>query len=621
MSFKKGNDFLPVSNNMSHYAWDAIRAHVTRKIAEAAGEGVEVAVTDLTDPPKPDLGELAYGCFSLAKKFGRSPAEIAKDLAGKIKSDHVISSASSSGPYVNLVLSPIEVTNRVVRDVERLRGAYGRTDTHTGATVMLEYAQPNTHKEIHVGHLRNLVLGASLAKMLQRSGWRVVTASYHGDVGAHVSKCLWYLVRNKSGLVPQTGSTSIPEESWAQHVLQTFNATMAQTILNGLPATERTGNTLGKLYAESTKVLEENPDWKAEVSAVQLALEAKHPGWMELWRETKRWCVEEMNAIFSELGAVIDRQYFESEVVDVGQRMVDDLLTNNVARVSEGAVVVDLEEEKLGMFLIRKSDGTSLYATKDLALAFLKKKEQPELSLSMMLVDNRQSLYFKQLFRTLELLKVGVPQEFVGYEFVTLASGAMSSRDGNVVTWQSFREEVMKKAREETRKRHADWAEGQIEHSAWCVAMAAVKFGMLKIDGDRLIVFDLEKAMAVDGDTGPYVLYAAKRLSSILKKANWSPHEQRDEAVTAETPSEKSLALVMAAFPSVLAASAEQKRPNLMAHWLLRMSHACTDFYHNVNVLQSEEVMQTSRLRLVAAAETVMILGLDALGISLPEEM
>ena len=606
---------------MSQYAWDAIRAHVARKISEAIGDGVEISMKELADPPKPDMGDLAYGCFSLAKQKGKNPAEIATEIAGKMKPDHVMTSVSSAGPYVNVVLSPTEVVNRVVRDVERMRGTYGRLDLHANQSLMLEYAQPNTHKEIHVGHLRCILIGSSLAKILSHVGWKVITASYHGDVGAHVSKCLWYLVRSKSSLVPQSGNVCIPDEAWAQHVLQSFDVDMAKTILHGMSAPERTGNALGKMYSESTKVLEENPDWKTEVSAVQRAIEAKNAGWMELWRETKRWCVDEMNVIFGELGADIDRQYFESEVVDEGQHIVDELLLKNIARVSEGAVIVDLEEDKLGAFLVRKSDGTSLYATKDLALAFLKKKEYPEIHESLMAVDDRQSLYFKQLFRTLEIMKIGVPQRFVGFEFVTLASGAMSSRDGNIVTWQTFREEVLRMSREETRKRHPDWSEGQVEHTAWCIAIGAVKFGMLKMDSDRLIVFDMQKSMAVDGDTGPYVQYAAKRLGSILKKAHWAPTPHTEEPLLAELPAEKRLALAIAGLPDAYQIAGEQYKPNVIAQWLLRIAHATTDFYHDVNVMQSEGVMKESRCRLIAAAETAMILGLDTLGISLPEEM
>jgi len=167
--------------------------------------------------------------------------------------------------------------------------------------------------------------------------------------------------------------------------------------------------------------------------------------------------VDEMAEIFQELGVLIDRQYFESEVVDEGQRIVDELLKKGIATKSQGAIVVPMEDQKLGVFLVRKSDGTSLYATKDLALAKLKLREYPKTNRSLIIVDNRQSLYFKQLFETLKRMGVTVPFEFVGYEFVTLKTGAMSSREGNVVTFESFRDEVVSYASRETESRHEDW--------------------------------------------------------------------------------------------------------------------------------------------------------------------
>lgn len=617
---------------MNQYSWDAILKHVAYRISDESG--MTVKPSDLLPPPKPDLGDIAFGCFGIAKQTGKNPAEIAKQLAEKLsKEDLTIEKVIATGPYLNITIKSGALIARIVKDVHNYGEDFGSTDGGSKKKLMLEYAQPNTHKEIHVGHLRNLVLGASLVNLLRMSGWKTISASYHGDVGAHVSKCLWLFVRTHASFIEQPKPKKAKKgevlielmstEAWTEHVLLNLDAKMADEMVRSIPKAQHTGKYLGELYAESSKVLEENPEWKTQVSDVQLKLESRDKGWLKLWQETRRWSIEEINRIFQELGVSIDRQYFESEVVEEGQRMVDALIKKGVARESQGAIVVDLEEEKLGVFLIRKSDGTSLYATKDLALAWLKFGEYPQIERSLHVVDNRQSLYFKQLFRTLELMGFKKPLEFVGYEFVTLKSGAMSSREGNVVTWQGFRDEVLNFARKETLARHEDWTDGKVELTSWCLAMGGIKFGMLKQDSDKIFTFDMERALSFDGDTGPYVQYAATRLNAILKKAGWDPATgwEAGDASTLEHPMEKRLALKIAALPDACRKSAEELRPMILAQWCIGMAQTVSDFYRDVKVLEAPFGVKQARLSLVAAARDALVIALSKLGIPVPEEM
>lgn len=605
--------------------------HVASILGDAAG--VAVAVDELLAPPDPKLGDLSFSCFKLAKLQSKNPAVIAKELVGKLGTgDHSIESVSAAGPYVNITLRSGDLAARIIKDVETAKAAYGHTEDGAGKQVLIEYAQPNTHKEIHIGHLRNFVLGASLAKTLQADGWDVTTASYHGDVGAHVAKCLWLFVRKGSELVKQVAPkrkkkdpefVPMSQDAWTEYQLANLTGDAVDAMLKALPKTERNGKYLGRLYAESTKLLEEHIEWKTQVSAVQLKLEGRDSAWDKLWQETRRWSLGEFDEIFQELGMALDRRYLESEVVDEGQRIVDELLKKGIAHESQGAMVVDLENQKLGIFLIRKTDGTSLYATKDLALAKLKAKEYSKADRSLIVVDNRQSLYFKQLFATLKLMGFTKQMEFVGYEFVTLKSGAMSSREGNIVTWQDFRDEVLAYATKETRTRHPEWNEGRVTHTAWCLMMGGIKFGMLKQDSDKIFTFDLEQALSFDGATGPYVQYAVTRLGSILHKADWKAEKGLkvgDLTVLKET-AEKKLVLCMAKYPHVVGRTGQELRPAVLAQWCLDMATRCNEFYRDVHVLESELVLMQSRLRLVASARSVLLLGLDLLGIPVPEEM
>ncbi len=573
-------------------AWNYWTAEIAKRLSALTDSTIEPG--DLVVPPDSKLGDLAFGCFKLAKSMGKSPAEIAKDLASKFDIKNTdIESVAAAGPYVNFLLSTGFAVHRVIRDIEVSRDQYGNSTDGANRQLVLEYAQPNTHKEIHVGHLRNLVLGVSENLLLKKAGWEVVTASYHGDVGAHVAKCLWWMVKSRNGVMT----------------------------VDDLPMDQRTGKYLGQLYAEATRQLDEHPEYKDEISSVQQKLEAHDPVWESLWLETRRWSLDEMAEIFDDLGVDITRQYLESEVTDRGQQMVDTLLEKGIAKESQGAMIVDLEDVKLGVFLVRKSDGTSLYGTKDLALAEKKHAEYPKAERSLILVDNRQQFYFKQLFETLKRMGITVPHEFIGYEFVTLKSGAISSRDGNVVTFQDFRDAVLDYARGEVLKRHEDWTEGKVTHVSWCIAMAGIKFGMLKQDSDKIFTFDLEQALSFDGDTGPYCLYAAARLASILRKAGPQNPFDGELASSFDHASEKALALVLSAFPSKTKQAAAELRPAIIAQWCLDASQAINAFYRDVPVLESEGELREGRIRLATVARETLSLGLGLLGIRVPDEM
>lgn len=578
-------------------------------IAELLGELLETEIdpAGIVRPPDEKMGDLAFPCFDIAKARKEAPNKIAEELAGQIDAS-VIDGAEvkATGPYLNFTLKTGDAVYRVVRDIQHTKNAYGQVNVGHGKTFAIEYAQPNTHKEIHVGHLRNLVVGSSVCRILSHANWEVIPMSYHGDVGAHVAKCLWQLARD--------GGKSA----------SSLNESDAEEILAAIPKERQNGKFLGEVYTKASRTLEENEDLKREVSIAQQKLEARDPAWQKLWQETRRWSLSEMSRIFQELGVYIKRQYLESEVVDRGQQMVDELLASGIAKESEGAIVVDLEDLDLGIFLIRKSDGTSLYATKDLALAELKLKEFPDTERSLILVDQRQSLYFKQLFATLQRLEITPVPEFLGHGVVTLKEGAMSSRKGNIVTYQTFHDEIMSYTRKEVIARHEGWSEGQVTETAWKIGMAGMKFGMLKIDHDKDYTFDMEEALSFDGATGPYCQYAVTRFHSILKKAADSGVVLKSEEELApvfEHKSEKALALALAMLPEKVTFAAESLKPSVIAHWCIDTCQKMNDLYRDVSILESEEAAKRSRLELVASSIIAVGAALYLLGIPLPDEM
>ncbi|MFA6429030.1 MAG: arginine--tRNA ligase [Patescibacteria group bacterium] len=578
----------------------------THDIAERLSKqlGVEVRADELVAPPDPTMGDFAFPCFRLAKERKVSPAVLAAEIVQDFQTAKTdIAGVTVAGPYVNFTLNVGDAVHRVVRDIEVAGADYGKGGEVPQGQILFEHANPNTHKEIHVGHTRLLVLGASILNILRSWGANPVSLSYVNDVGANVGKVLWFFVK-RAEIDPRT-----------------LDLERAIALVESIHDEDQGSRFLGAIYTEATKFVDEHPEVKDELSFVQQQLEAHDKAWEFLWRETRRWCIEELYQIFDELGVKIDRQYFESDILDRAQEIVADLEKKGIAVKSEGALVVDLEQEKLGVSLLRKTDGNLLYSAKDLALAEQKQQDYPGAEKSVYLVDARQSLYLKQLFATLK--RMGATQHFehIGFEIVTLKEGVMSSRKGNVITYQQFRDAVVDEARSGIMARHEDWPERKVADAAWKIAMAAIKFTMLKQDSDKQIVFDLKQALSFEGSTGPYCQYAATRLGSIVKKAPQLPSEDAPLTNAFSHISEKRLALTLATFPAVLERAAQERKPSVVAQWCVDTAQRVGDFYRDVSVLDAEPAIRDGRLRLCMATRAALERGLALLGIGLPEEM
>ncbi|MBU1629740.1 arginine--tRNA ligase [Patescibacteria group bacterium] len=588
---------------MMSITWDAVLGRLAGHISEIMKSTVEVS--DFVLPPKPELGDVALGCFRLAEAHGKNPAEIAEELAGALADFEGVAKAAAAGPYLNITFKLTEILPRLLKEAKENGDAFGQSDALGKQTILFEYANPNTHKEIHVGHLRNFILGASLVHLFRRAGSRVIPVSYINDVGTHVAKCLWLLV-TKHGFDAKT-----------------FSSDDVDSLVDAVPLENHTAQYLGQVYGEATSAMEEDESVKDQVSFVHNALENHDPQWEALWQETRKWSMDELTEIFDELGVRIERQYFESECLDRSQEIVNQLEKDGIAKLSEGAVLIDMEEKKLGMMLLRKSDGSLLYAAKDLALAELKAQEYPEFTQSLVLVDERQSLAMRQLDEALKRIGYGKPYGYLGYELVTLPEGAMSSRKGNIITFQAFRDMVVEAAEAATRERHEkDWDEERISAAAKMLAAAGIKYAIVKQDPNKVIVFDIKKALSFEGDTGPYIQYAATRLGSILKKSGWSLGFQPELDFSGlQSDQERKLAVCIAQFADVVRRAALEAKPSLVARWCLALAQEVNAFYRDVPVLDAPPAIKDARLQLILLARHALVHGLDLLGIPTPEEM
>lgn len=560
--------------------------------------GVSGEVT-LSVPPNSEMGDFAFACFPLAKELKKNPMEVARQLVDTIEREHLehyelVQDVAAEGPYVNFYIKTSALGHIVLEEV--LRGAHSIAASSTPKQrVMIEYSQPNTHKEFHIGHLRNVCIGAAMVNLSRTQGNETISANYIGDIGAHVAKCIWY-------------------------ILQPENQIRLEELRNGGTEKER-GKWLGEMYAAASKKIEDCPELKVQVDETQQKLEGEDKDLLSLWEETKAWSMSYFKRIYGILGVSFEEWFFESEVEKPGKQLVQEMLKNGVATVGDGgAIIVDLTSYALDTFLILKSDGTSLYATKDLPLA-KRKFEQYKIDKSIYVVDNRQQFYFKQLFKTLELMGFKKDMHFLGYEFVTLPEGAMASRKGNVILFEDLYNEILQLINTETSTRHLDWSAEKINNNATKLALAALKFDILKHPTDKMIVFDKKEATSFEGFSAPYVLYVIARINSLLKKAE-TVLESNIDYEFLQQKEEKKLLFLLGGYEAVVHKAWSDYNPSVVAKYCFDLAQAFNDFYAKHNVLQAEVAgVKQVRLALCQAVKQVLTNALKILTIETVDEM
>jgi len=538
------------------------------------------------DPPNVKIGDIALPCFSFAKKQKKSPAEIAKEIAKKMQGADFLESVKADGPYVNFVFKQ----NFLFQEILNVETRRRRVSKRGPEKIMIEYSQPNTHKEFHVGHLRNVCLGSALINILRAQGHKVIATNYIGDIGTHVAKTLWAY-----------------EKFYKNNVLP-----------------ENKGKFLGEIYVMATKKVEDDPDLKEEVSKVLQNLEIGEKEIIKLWEKTRKWSLDQFKKIYQELNAEFDVVFYESEEELEGKKIVQHLLKQgwvHEVKESDGAIIADLEQHGLKVLVLIKSDGTATYGAKDLALG-IKKANKYHPDKSLYIVDNRQSLYLKQIFKLLELLGHKEDKTHISYDFVTTSKGAMAARTGNVIPYEYFAKKVTAQLVKETKKRHKDWSAKKVQDTARKIMLAAVKFGMLRYERKSVIVFDIEKELSFEGATGPYLLYANARINSLFAKARAKKLKPSLKDVSRlDKPIERELVLKISKFDKIVQNVARTYEPLALCNYLLELAQLFNNFYHKCPVLTAKKDVAEARLALAEAVQKQLTKGLELLNIEVLEGM
>jgi len=548
-------------------------------------KGVKGASKLLEVPPNPNLGDFSLPCFNLSK----NPKKFADDLKSKIKipKNSIIKEIKTAGPYLNFYFDEGKLASLVIKQVNKEKDKYGKADKKK-KTVMVEYSNPNPLKGFHVGHLRNTALGAAYCRILEKDGYKVIKANYYNNTGSHVAKTLWVYTK--------------------------FFKKKESKIKNK-------GEWVGEIYSDSVLKLKEKPDYEKEVLEIQKKIDNKNKEWMSLLKKLNNWSVKEFDRIYKELGADFDYIYYDKDFIVSGKDVVKKLEKHQLVEYDEGAPIINLEKYNLGKKPLLRADGTALYITKDLAMAQRRFKDY-KLDRSVYVVGAEQDFYFKQLFKTLKILGFDKANQLyhLSYELVLDKNmKKFSSRLGDAPLYSMLADKAKEKALKQVKKKNPKLSAKKQKDLADKIAVGAMIYMMLNKSNRKRIPFDLDKALAYEGDTGPYLQYALVRANKILKKSKTKPSYTDLELLNSS--SEYELIKKISNFSLTIDKTAESHSPHLIANYAYDLSKLFSNFYEQCPVIKAEDKVKKARLALVVAFAQTLKNSLNLLGIQEVEMM
>ncbi len=549
---------------------EKIHRAVEEALAQAGARDVSFTVERPSD--------LVFGDYTtnaamvVAKKLKKNPRELAEELAKKLRSSTSLEPTSilrievASPGFINFTLAPSAIELQITEAGAKGIG-WGKGNAEAGRRMLIEYSNPNAFKEMHIGHLVGSVVGESLARLIENDGATVARDTFGGDIGPNVAKALWGL--RCKGIVEPT-----------------------------------TANEIGDAYTEGSGAYENDPKAKEEIDALNQAIyTGSDRELMDLWRRGREVSMEEFRRIWKLLGTHFDYEFFDSDTTETGMRLVRDGLAKGIFKQSDGAIIYDGEGKGVHTMVFITSHDTPTYEAKDIGLAFLKEERWPS-DRVIILTGNEQTGRFKTVLAALAELAphLAAKMVHVATGFLRLASGKMSSREGNVITAAGFIKEVIEKAREKN-------ADPLIAEQ---VAVGAIKYMILRQAPGSDIIFDPEKSLSLEGDSGPYLQYALVRAKKILAYAGGEGGQEIPEVPYA-------VERIIIHYPEVAARAAKELAPNLLVNYLTELASAWNSFYGREQVLGSPE--ETYKQRVARTFAQTMTNGLTLLGIPAPERM
>ena len=541
------------------------------------------AIFNLLEQPKSsDLGDIAFPAFSLAKVERKAPQAIAADIAEKIDQS-AFEKVVATGPYVNFFLDKSKISDQVIKSVIEAGADYGQQDEGHGQNITIDLSSPNIAKPFSVGHLRSTVIGDALSNIFRKMGYNTIKINHLGDWGK------------------QFGLLMVAYKKWG-----------SKEAVEANPIDE-----LLKLYVRINAEIENDPELDEEGRKWFKKLEDGDPEATELWQWFRDESLVEFNRIYKLLGVEFDSLNGEAFYNDKMDEAVQILEEKGLLKESKGASIVELDDVNLPPAMIKKSDGATLYITRDIATAIYRARTYNFVK-NIYAVGQEQSNHFRQLKAVLKKMGFDWSDDMVHVDFglVTKNRQKLSTRKGNIILLEPTLQEAISRAKAQIEEKNPELENK--EEVAHAVGVGAVKFYDLKTDRRNGYDFDLEAMVSFEGETGPYVQYAYARIQSILRKANFTP--STDATYSLSDPESWEIIKLLQDFSRVVKRAAENYDPSLIAKYAINLAQAFNKYYAHTRILD-ESPERESRLALSYSTAVVLKEALRLLGVDAPEKM
>jgi arginyl-tRNA synthetase len=564
--------------------------HIAAKLAGATSLPAHEIVSSLAAPPKDEWGDYGWPCFSLAKTMKKAPPAIASELAANLTSDDYIDSVNAEGPYVNFSLKREAVIEHVCREVFSEAEDFGSSNIGADKTIVLEYSSPNIAKPMSIGHLRATILGASLKRIYDSLGYKVISINHIGDWGT------------------QFGKLVVAYKRWAD-------------------PDKMKEDPIKELYRIYVKIHEESEDDKSledESRAIFKKLENGDPEIKKIWKQFIDLSWQEFERIYGMLGVSFDSIAGESFYQDMLPDIIEMLQKKGLTKISQGALIVPLDDYRLEPLLLRKQDGSTLYSTRDLAAAIYR-HDTYKFDKMIYVVGVAQKLHFRQFFKVLELAGYQWVKncEHVDFGWVKLGQEMMSTRKGNIVFVEDVLNQSIEKVSQLIEAGNPDLENK--EDVSGQVGIGAVIFANLAVKRQSDVAFDWDRMLDFNGYSGPYLQYAHARLASVLRKHGEELSVDVNYGALV-LPEEYKLAKMLLDYPEKVIDAASMNEPYIISSYLLDLAGLFSTYYQKYKtgkekILSDEENLRAAKVNLTYCIKTVVKSGLSLLGLEAPDKM
>lgn len=562
-----------------------MKMELAKCLAEASGVDAQEIYGALEVPANKEMGDYAFPCFKLAKVLRKAPPMIAAEIGEKLHKPDFIEKVQIVGAYINFFMDKHFYAKMVLESVLTEKENYGKSHMGEGKTIVIDYSSPNIAKPFHVGHLRSTVIGNALYQIYKALGYTCVGVNHLGDWGTQFGKLI---VAYK-----KWGSKEAVEEKGIQELM--------------------------RIYVKFHDEAEKAPELEDEARLWFVKMQNGDEEALTLWKWFYDISIKEFERVYDMLGVKFDAYTGESFYNDKMAPVVEELKEKGLLEESEGAMIVKLDEENMPPCLIIRKDGGTLYATRDITAALYRKKTY-DFDKCIYLTALDQNLHFAQWFEVIHKMGYDWYKDLIHVPFglVSLDSGKLSTRHGNVVLMEDLLHQAIAETKKIIEEKNPDLPHK--EEVAKKVGIGAVIFNDLYNTRIKDVVFSWERMLNFDGETGPYVQYTHARSCSILKKA---PDFSKDGVDYSKLDDEASMNVckLLEAFPEKIKDAAAKLEPYLVTRHLVAISQAFNKFYHDNPILNSEPEVRQARLAVVVAVKTVLAEGLALLGIEAPEQM